>query len=113
MTWWILIDDGSSIRSARGRRRVWRAAVRAAEEARGGDGVQERRPNVKPKGQRGKKRKESQTRGCSENTVHTVLHLLASETAAATAAAATRGISRDLFVAVEVSGDLLCEVPWI
>ena len=28
--WWIRIDDGSNMRSARGRRRVWRAARRAA-----------------------------------------------------------------------------------
>ena len=32
--WWIWLDDGSSMRSVRGRRRVWRAAKRAAEEAR-------------------------------------------------------------------------------
>ena len=36
--WWIRIDDGSSMLSARGRRRVWRAARRAAEKARDGDG---------------------------------------------------------------------------
>ena len=39
--WWIRIDDGSSMRSARGRRRVWRAARRAAEQARDGDRVEE------------------------------------------------------------------------
>ena len=39
--WWIQIDDGSSMRSARGRRRVWRAARRAAEQARDGDRVEE------------------------------------------------------------------------
>ena len=37
--WWIRFDDGSSMRSARGRRRVWRAARRAAEQARDGDRV--------------------------------------------------------------------------
>ena len=41
--WWIRIDDGSSMRSARGRRRVWRAARRAAEQARDGDRVEETR----------------------------------------------------------------------
>ena len=36
--WWIQNGDGSSMRSARGRRRVWRAASKAAEKARDGDG---------------------------------------------------------------------------
>ena len=39
--WWIRTDDGASMRSARGRRRVWRAARRAAELARYDDGVEE------------------------------------------------------------------------
>ena len=39
--WWMRIDDGSSTRSPRGRRRVWRAAKRAAEQARDGDGFEE------------------------------------------------------------------------
>ena len=38
---WIRIDVGSSMRSARGRRRVWRAARRVADEARDGEGVGE------------------------------------------------------------------------
>ena len=37
--WWIRLDDRSSMRSATGRRRVWRAASRAAEKARDGDGA--------------------------------------------------------------------------
>ena len=37
-SWWIRIDGGSSMRSARGRRRVWRADRRAAEEARDAEG---------------------------------------------------------------------------
>ena len=41
--WWIRIDDGSSMRSAKGRRRVWRAPRRAAEQARDGDLVDETR----------------------------------------------------------------------
>ena len=51
--WWIQIDIGPSMRSARGRRRVWRADKRAAELARAGDGIgetqhqAEKRPRVR------------------------------------------------------------------
>ena len=40
-SWWIRIDVGSRLRSARGRCRVWRAARRAAEETRDGNWVGE------------------------------------------------------------------------
>ena len=39
--WWIRVDNGPHMRSARGRRRVWRAARRAAEQARNEDGAGE------------------------------------------------------------------------
>ena len=39
--WWIRIDSGPHMRTARGRRRVWRAARRAAEQARDSDRVGE------------------------------------------------------------------------
>ena len=39
--WWIWINDGSSMHSAKGRRRIWRAAKRAAEQARDEDRVEE------------------------------------------------------------------------
>ena len=39
--WWIRVDNGPHMRSARGRRRVWRAARRAAEQARDEDGAGE------------------------------------------------------------------------
>ena len=38
---WIWVDGGSSMRSARGSRRIWRAARRAAAEASDEDGVGE------------------------------------------------------------------------
>ena len=38
---WIRVDDGSSMRCAGRRRRVWRAARRASEQARDRDGVGE------------------------------------------------------------------------
>ena len=41
--WWIRVDSGPHLRTARGRRRTWRAARRAAEQARGDDRVEETR----------------------------------------------------------------------
>ena len=57
------------MRSARGRRRVWRAARRVAEEAR--DGVGETQCQADGWG----RRKERETGQRSENTLHIVLHL--------------------------------------
>ena len=39
--WWIRVDGGPHMRTARGRRRIWRAARRAAEQARDDDTVEE------------------------------------------------------------------------
>ena len=39
--WWIRVNSGPHMRTARGRRRIWRAARRAAEQARDGDRVEE------------------------------------------------------------------------
>ena len=39
--WWIRVDNGPHLRTARGRRRTWRAARRAAEQARDDDRVEE------------------------------------------------------------------------
>ena len=39
--WWIRMDSGPHMRTARGRRRIWRAARRAAEQARDNDRVGE------------------------------------------------------------------------
>ena len=41
--WWIRMDGGPHMRTARGRRRTWRAATRAAEQARDDDRVEETR----------------------------------------------------------------------
>ena len=38
---WRDMDGGPHMRTARGRRRIWRAARRAAEQARDDDGVEE------------------------------------------------------------------------
>ena len=41
--WWIRVDNGPHMRSARGRRRTWRAARQAAEQVRDGNWVGETR----------------------------------------------------------------------
>ena len=41
--WWIRVDSGPHMRTARGRRRIWRAAIRAAEQACDDDRVEETR----------------------------------------------------------------------
>ena len=80
--------DGSSMRRARGRRRVWRAARRVAEEARDRDWVGE--------AYRGAEEAERQNgvtregRATDRETLHKVLHLPAMATAKATTAAAAR-----------------------
>ena len=90
MTWWIRIDDGSSMRSAGGRRRVWREARRAAQEARDGDGVgkaQHQAEEAEEEENWRRRKRERQTRQCNESTSHRVLILLANATASATATA--------------------------
>ena len=93
--WWICVDSGPHVRTARGRRRIWRAARRAAEQARDDDRVEETRSLAEEaEGEKWgrKERRERTTRQCSENTLHIVLHLPSNATAAAattaTAAAA-------------------------
>ena len=39
--WWIRVDSGPHMRTARGRRRIWRGASRAAEQARDDERVEE------------------------------------------------------------------------
>ena len=67
----IRIDDGSTRPSARGRGRVWRAARRAVEEARGGDEVW-RRLSSKPKRQRRRHGKRETERDRPGNVVGTL-----------------------------------------
>ena len=80
--WWVRVDNGPHLRTARDRRRAWRAATRAAREA--------RETEQEAKGEKwGKKERENQTKLCSENTLHIVLHLLQNATATTTAGAPT------------------------
>ena len=106
MTWWrnawrIRVDSGPHLRTARGRRRMWRAARRAAEQARVDDRVEETQsPAEEAEGEKWRRRKgERQTRQRSESTLHLVIHLpdtgqhtttTATTAAAAAAAAAVR-----------------------
>ena len=89
--WWIRVGNGPHMRSARGRRRVWRAARRAAEQARDEDRAGEAQCIAeKAEGEKWERRQiDRQTRPCSESTLHLVLHLPQNATATATAVAPT------------------------
>ena len=65
--WWVRVDNGPHMRSARGRRRTWRAARQAAEEVRIGNWVGETRE--------GDGRGERQNRKNNEATLHLILHV--------------------------------------
>ena len=82
--WWIWIDDGFNMRSARGRRRVWRAepeerpnrlaTVTWLEDI--------RCPAEEAKWEKWKRRQTD--RQCTESTLHLVLHLPQNANATAT-----------------------------
>ena len=95
--WWIRVDSGPHMRTARGRRRIWRAARRAAEQARDNDGVGETQSFAEEaEGEtRGRKKWEQGTTGRKEsNTLHVVIHLptTATTTTAAAAAATSEAV---------------------
>ena len=81
------------MRNARGRRPVWRAATRAAEQARDGDGVGEApSPAEEAESQKGEWRNgrpERQSKQRSENTLHIFLCPPSNASANATTTAAT------------------------
>ena len=92
--WWIRVDSGPHMRTARGRRRVWRAARRAADQARDNDGVGETQSFAEEaEGETGGRKKwEQGTTGRKErNTLRVFFHFAnaTTPTAAAAAAAAT------------------------
>ena len=90
--WWIRVDSGPHMRTARGRRRIWRAARRAAEQARDEKRVEETQSFAEEaEGEKWgrKERRERQNKQCSENTLHIVLHLANATTPTTAAAAAT------------------------
>ena len=79
--WWVRMDNGPHLRTARGRRRVWRAATRAAREARETEQVAGGEREKWEQGTTG--RKES-------NTLHVVFHFPTATIPAAAAAATVR-----------------------
>ena len=84
------MDSGPHMRTARGRRRIWRAARRVAEQARDDETVEETQSFAEEaEGEKWgrKERRERQNKQCSENTLHIVLHLASNTTAPPTAAA--------------------------
>ena len=94
--WWVRMDNGPHLRTARGRRRVWRAARRAAEQARDSDRVEETHSFAEEaEGEKwGRKKWEQGSMVRKEsNTLHIVFHLptatasTTTATAVATAAA--------------------------
>ena len=89
--WWVRMDNGPHLRTARGCRRIWRATRRAAEQACDDDErieeTQSFAEEVEGEKWRRKERRERQNKQCSENTLHIVLHLANNTTAPAAAAA--------------------------
>ena len=75
--WWVRVNNGPRMRTARGRRRIWRAARQAAEQAcheewvgktQGGDGERETDGEVEKKGsssRSGSGSSASPSRSCS------------------------------------------------
>ena len=78
--WWVRVDNGPHLQTARDRRRVWRAATRAAQEVRGTGRVA---------GGEREKWEQGKTERTESNTLHVVFHFPTSTTAAAAATAAT------------------------
>ena len=68
--WWVRVDNGPHMRSAKGRRRTWRAAREAAEQVRRGSWVGETRGGDG----KGERREKGERRG-NEATLHLILHL--------------------------------------
>ena len=78
--WWVRVNNGPHLRTARDRRRVWRAATRAAQEV---------RDTGKVAGGEREKWEQGKTERTESNTLHVVFHFPTSTTAAAAATAAT------------------------
>ena len=91
---WIRVDSGPHMWTARDRRRIWRAARRAAQQARDSGWVEETQTADEAEGEKGRKeRRERQNKQCSENTLDIVLHLPNNATTATATAAAPASAS--------------------
>ena len=73
--WWIRVDNGPHMRSARGRRRTWRAARQAAEQVRDGNWVGETWWEDRERLKKGERGEERQHRKSNEATLHLILHV--------------------------------------
>ena len=78
--WWVRVDNGPHLRTARDRRRVWRAVTRAAQEV---------RDTGRVAGGEREKWEQGKTERTESNTLHVVFHFPTATTAAAAATAAT------------------------
>ena len=58
--WWVRVNNGPHIRTARGRRRIWRAARQAAEQACHEEWVGETQGRAEREGRRGRKERQQQ-----------------------------------------------------
>ena len=63
--WWVRVNNGPHLQTARDRRRVWRAATRAAQEV---------RDTGKVAGGEREKREQGKTESNASNTLHVVFH---------------------------------------
>ena len=64
--WWVRMDSGPHLRTARDRRKVWRAATRAAQEV---------RETGKVAGRKREEWEKRETERRESNTLHIVMHL--------------------------------------
>ena len=83
--WWVRVNNGPHLQTARDRRRVWRAATRAAQEV---------RDTGKVAGGEREKREQGKTERTESNTLHVVFHFPTATTATTAAAAATAATVR-------------------
>ena len=73
--WWIRVDNGPHMRSARGRRRTWRAARQAAEQVRDGNWVGETRWEERERLKKEEREEARQNSKGNEATLHLILHV--------------------------------------
>ena len=81
--WWVRVNNGPHLQTARDRRRVWRAATKAAQEV---------RDTGKVAGGEREKREQGKTERTESNTLHVVFHFPTATTEIPTAAAAAAAV---------------------
>ena len=86
--WWVRVDNRPHMRSAKGRRRTWRAARQAVEQVLDGNWVGETRWEERKRLKKGESGEQGQNRKSNEATLHLILHVSQQNATATTAAAA-------------------------